>query len=85
MEYAGPPLASGSLDWANGCTLYYTIRPRDNCYQVAQNFNIPGGYQQFLKWNTGLNADCQTLKLGYNYCVAGRKWVPFMKYRSDLV
>ncbi|RFU26165.1 hypothetical protein B7463_g10163, partial [Scytalidium lignicola] len=54
--------------WAqSNCAEYYTVKAGDYCYSVEQQFNLASG--QLIQLNTGLDAACSNLWLGYQYCV----------------
>ncbi|KAJ7283214.1 hypothetical protein C8J57DRAFT_1462365, partial [Mycena rebaudengoi] len=45
-----------------GCTHYYTVISGDFCAKIESQFSI--SMAQFLKWNTGVNAQCSNLSIG---------------------
>jgi LysM repeat protein len=51
----------------SGCQEYYTVQAGDYCDLVDQKFGI--SLSQLTSWNSGLDAACSNLWLGYQYCV----------------
>jgi LysM repeat protein len=51
----------------SGCQEYYTVQAGDYCDLVDQKFSI--SLSQLTSWNSGLDAACSNLWLGYQYCV----------------
>ncbi|CCM00582.1 uncharacterized protein FIBRA_02618 [Fibroporia radiculosa] len=60
------PIAPGTT---SNCSQYYTVVSGDYCSLIDSKFGIT--ITQFLAWNTGVDANCDNLLLGYQYCVAG--------------
>ncbi|CAK7233700.1 hypothetical protein SCUCBS95973_008686 [Sporothrix curviconia] len=59
------PLQPGTLDT---CSQYYLIASGDQCSTIESNAGITSA--QFLAWNTGVNADCTNIDVGYYVCIA---------------
>jgi hypothetical protein len=51
------------------CAQYYQIQSGDFCLKVSERFNI--SFNTFRILNTGIDASCSNLWLGYEYCVKG--------------
>ncbi|CAK7219745.1 hypothetical protein SBRCBS47491_003954 [Sporothrix bragantina] len=60
------PLMPGTED---DCTGYHLIASGDQCGTIESNAGITSA--QFLAWNTGVNADCTNIQVGYYVCIAG--------------
>jgi hypothetical protein len=62
------PSASLAPGVPTSCGTYYTVQQGDNCDSVASQFGTT--FQALQQLNTGLDAQCSNLWLGYAYCVA---------------
>ncbi|OKL59545.1 hypothetical protein UA08_05357 [Talaromyces atroroseus] len=51
----------------SSCTKYYTVVSGDYCLQVEAEVGITAS--QLMDWNSGLDATCSNLWLGYQYCI----------------
>ncbi|KAF2201474.1 hypothetical protein GQ43DRAFT_337335, partial [Delitschia confertaspora ATCC 74209] len=52
---------------AAGCTSWHTVVSGDGCWAIENAAGVPSGTLQRL--NSGLDANCSNLWLGYAYCV----------------
>lgn len=62
------PAASVYPYAASPCQKYYTVQSGDYCDDVATDLGIT--FSQLRQWNSGLDAECSNLWLGYQYCVS---------------
>ncbi|KAF2228098.1 hypothetical protein BDZ85DRAFT_301033 [Elsinoe ampelina] len=51
------------------CTRFYTVVEGDTCANVYSRFGLT--FEQFYAWNPAVDARCESLWLGYAYCVEG--------------
>uniref|UniRef100_A0A8H7XIN7 LysM domain-containing protein n=1 Tax=Psilocybe cubensis TaxID=181762 RepID=A0A8H7XIN7_PSICU len=61
------PTASGTI--TVGCTEYYTVVSGDSCPAIESKFSIT--FAQFQQWNPEVDANCDNIFVGLQYCVAG--------------
>ncbi|KAJ5621122.1 hypothetical protein N7510_005106 [Penicillium lagena] len=61
------PAASVYPYAASPCQKYHTVQSGDYCDKVATDVGIT--FSQLRQWNSGLDAECSNLWLGYQYCV----------------
>lgn len=54
---------------STSCAEYYQIQDGDICHKVSEKFAI--SVDQLRQLNTGIDAGCSNLWLGYDYCVEG--------------
>ncbi|OCK74384.1 carbohydrate-binding module family 50 protein [Lepidopterella palustris CBS 459.81] len=60
------PTATGEVP---GCLQYYTVQSGDGCSSIETKFSIT--FAQLYQWNPSIGSDCESLWLGYAYCVVG--------------
>lgn len=53
---------------ASGCKNYYTVESGDSCSAIESQYGI--SFAQFYQWNPAVGSNCQSLWVGYAYCVA---------------
>ncbi|RMZ83592.1 hypothetical protein DV738_g940, partial [Chaetothyriales sp. CBS 135597] len=58
------PTQSGIVE---GCTKYHTVVDGDTCYDIYTNNGIT--FAQFYEWNPAVGPNCESMWLGYAYCV----------------
>ncbi|CAK7243242.1 MAG: hypothetical protein STHCBS139747_004755 [Sporothrix thermara] len=63
---APSPLQPGTED---DCTAYHLVVSGDTCSAIESSAGITSA--QFAAWNTGVNAECTNIELGYYVCIAG--------------
>ncbi|CAK7246279.1 MAG: hypothetical protein STHCBS139747_007905 [Sporothrix thermara] len=66
VSKAPSPLQPGTSD---SCTASHLVVSGDSCSAIESAAGISSA--QFLAWNTGVNADCSNIYVGYYVCVAG--------------
>ncbi|ERS96514.1 uncharacterized protein SPSK_01129 [Sporothrix schenckii 1099-18] len=60
------PLQPGTFD---NCTAYHLVVAGDSCSAIETAAGISSA--QFATWNSGVNADCTNIDVGYYLCVGG--------------
>ncbi|CAK7210855.1 hypothetical protein SBRCBS47491_000919 [Sporothrix bragantina] len=60
------PLQPGTFD---NCTAYHLVVSGDSCSAIESDAGITSA--QFAAWNSGVNADCTNIDVGYYLCVGG--------------
>ncbi|KIH89125.1 hypothetical protein SPBR_07250 [Sporothrix brasiliensis 5110] len=60
------PLQPGTFD---NCTAYHFVVAGDSCSAIETAAGISSS--QFAAWNSGVNADCTNIQVGYYLCIAG--------------
>lgn len=60
------PLQPGTFD---NCTAYHLIVSGDSCSAIESAAGISSA--QFAAWNSGVNAGCTNIDVGYYLCIAG--------------
>ncbi|KAJ7174357.1 hypothetical protein C8R46DRAFT_1189193 [Mycena filopes] len=64
---ASSPTAPGTI--TTGCTQYYTVVSGDFCGKIESQFGI--SFAQFVAWNPEVDAACDNIQAGLQYCVSG--------------
>ncbi|KAF9892628.1 hypothetical protein FE257_001030 [Aspergillus nanangensis] len=64
---APAPTQSGMT---SACVQYYQAQPADTCISIVTQKHPKISLTQFLDWNPGVGASCESLLAGYYYCVA---------------